>query len=319
MAIPNFTRGVSSVSVLLLAWAPARSLREPTTRPAAKPHGVAIADVNGDSRADLVVTDSLDNLQCPVLLGNGDGTLRPRAAFATAPAPPASPWRTSITTAGRISPWRVPTRTWSRCFAATATRQLRRASRCAHRLPRPRSIVAADLDARRRGRSRAVACAVSNASLDPARQRRPDRSDQTRRAGGQPALSRSSPAISTGMPPPISSSPTASAPIAVLINDSSGAFTHVARMHGTELDSPLRSARRLRLRRPARHRGRRLPRAGNASSFVSATATRHVRARIRSAPRRVGCAPSTAGGPRPRRQSQIWWSSAMEVPAARCS
>jgi hypothetical protein len=41
------------------------------------PNSVAVGDINGDGKPDLVVTSSFDNT-ASVFLGNGDGTFRPR-------------------------------------------------------------------------------------------------------------------------------------------------------------------------------------------------------------------------------------------------
>ena len=50
------------------------------------PFSVAIGDVNGDGRPDLVTANSGSD-DVSVLLGNGDGTFRPQARFAAGRGP----------------------------------------------------------------------------------------------------------------------------------------------------------------------------------------------------------------------------------------
>jgi hypothetical protein len=46
------------------------------------PAGVAVADVNGDGRSDLLVDNVLSNGgSISVLLGNGDGTFQPAVTY----------------------------------------------------------------------------------------------------------------------------------------------------------------------------------------------------------------------------------------------
>ena len=47
---------------------------------------MAVGDVNGDGKPDLVVANYGDN-SVSVLLGNGDGTFLPRPAYATGSSP----------------------------------------------------------------------------------------------------------------------------------------------------------------------------------------------------------------------------------------
>jgi hypothetical protein len=54
----------------------------------AKPYAVAAADLNGDSKPDVVVVNAVDST-VSVLLGNGNGTFRPKVDYATGPAPQA--------------------------------------------------------------------------------------------------------------------------------------------------------------------------------------------------------------------------------------
>ncbi len=53
--------------------------------PLALPTSVAIGDVNGDGKPDLVVANSGSNT-VSVLLGNGNGTFQPQQTFAAGPA-----------------------------------------------------------------------------------------------------------------------------------------------------------------------------------------------------------------------------------------
>ena len=52
----------------------------------AAPNSVAIGDVNGDGRPDLVVANS-DSNTVSVLLGNGDGTFQAQSTYATGSQP----------------------------------------------------------------------------------------------------------------------------------------------------------------------------------------------------------------------------------------
>lgn len=58
----------------------------PTFAVGTTPHGEAVGDFNGDGKADDVVVNQSSNTMS-VLLGNGDGTFRPRTDFATAVEP----------------------------------------------------------------------------------------------------------------------------------------------------------------------------------------------------------------------------------------
>src|SRR6516162_3609420 len=50
------------------------------------PHGEAVADFNGDGKLDVAVVNEGSNT-VSVLLGNGDGTFRPKTDFATGTQP----------------------------------------------------------------------------------------------------------------------------------------------------------------------------------------------------------------------------------------
>ncbi len=63
---------------------PAFAFNPPQTNAASgDPHALAIGDVNGDGKPDLVVGDSFSST-VSVLLGNGNGTFQPRQTFAAA-------------------------------------------------------------------------------------------------------------------------------------------------------------------------------------------------------------------------------------------
>ena len=51
-----------------------------------RPNGLALGDLNGDHKPDLVVTNSGDNT-ISVLLGNGDGTFRTQSVYVTEAGP----------------------------------------------------------------------------------------------------------------------------------------------------------------------------------------------------------------------------------------
>ena len=80
--------------------------RPPTPR-ASNPASVAVADVNGDGKPDLVVANH-DERHVSVLLGNGNGTFRTPDTFATGSNPARSRWRMSTATASPT--WSSPTR-----------------------------------------------------------------------------------------------------------------------------------------------------------------------------------------------------------------
>src|SRR5439155_755754 len=65
-------RGDGTFAAQQAAPAPARGLR---------PFAVAVADVNGDGRRDLITANKGDST-VSVLLGNGDGSFRPQQTFA---------------------------------------------------------------------------------------------------------------------------------------------------------------------------------------------------------------------------------------------
>ena len=50
------------------------------------PNSVAVADLNGDGKSDLVTADLNDNT-ASVLLGNGDGTFQAKQSFGTGSGP----------------------------------------------------------------------------------------------------------------------------------------------------------------------------------------------------------------------------------------
>jgi hypothetical protein len=66
--------------------APASLLSNTTFASASYSIAVAIADLNGDGKPDLVVANYLSN-SVSVLLGNGNGTFQPQSAFATGSGP----------------------------------------------------------------------------------------------------------------------------------------------------------------------------------------------------------------------------------------
>ena len=68
------------------ATATACSGPRPASRSVSGPHSVAIGDVNGDGRPDLV-TANRGSDDVSVLLGDGDGTFRPQTDFAAGGSP----------------------------------------------------------------------------------------------------------------------------------------------------------------------------------------------------------------------------------------
>jgi FG-GAP-like repeat len=82
-------------ALLCVSLAPARTAAGTFTFAPASPAGVgaspralAVGDLNGDGRLDLVVANSADDT-VSVLLGNGDGTVQPQRAYASGLAPSA--------------------------------------------------------------------------------------------------------------------------------------------------------------------------------------------------------------------------------------
>jgi hypothetical protein len=63
----------------------------PTFAVGTAPHGEAVGDFNGDGKVDLAVVNEGSNT-VSILLGNGDGTLRPKTDFATG----AQPWGIAV-------------------------------------------------------------------------------------------------------------------------------------------------------------------------------------------------------------------------------
>ena len=60
---------------------------------------MAVADLTGDGKLDVVTTNALQNT-VTVQLGNGDGTFEPGQTVAVGPAPTPWRWPTSTATAG---------------------------------------------------------------------------------------------------------------------------------------------------------------------------------------------------------------------------
>ena len=80
-------RGSSSVSVLLGNGNGTGTFKaQQTFTTGANPYSVAVADVNGDSKSDLVVANRNGN-SVSVLLGNGNGTFQTQHTFAVGTAP----------------------------------------------------------------------------------------------------------------------------------------------------------------------------------------------------------------------------------------
>src|SRR5204863_9080784 len=76
------------LSMILAQRGAAQSVKfsSPVTYPAGKPYVVAAGDFNGDGKLDLVAGDVTNN-DLVMLLGNGDGTLRPPVTYHLAAAP----------------------------------------------------------------------------------------------------------------------------------------------------------------------------------------------------------------------------------------
>src|SRR5690348_10608836 len=53
----------------------------------ASPRGVALGDLNGDGKLDLVVASYQSNQTVSVLLGNGDGTFQPQVRYSVGSGP----------------------------------------------------------------------------------------------------------------------------------------------------------------------------------------------------------------------------------------
>ena len=85
------------------------------------PFSVAVGDLNGDGRSDLVVTNG-SSTSVSVLLGNGDGTFQPQSTYASGVTPSASPLVTSMATVRR-----PPCHEWDGFeYCLSAARQWRR-------------------------------------------------------------------------------------------------------------------------------------------------------------------------------------------------
>ena len=61
---------------------------------------MAVADLNGDGKPDIVTANAESNT-VSVLLGNGDGTFQHAQTFPVGAVPPRWRWRTSTATAAR--------------------------------------------------------------------------------------------------------------------------------------------------------------------------------------------------------------------------